>query len=124
MDFLFAPNISYPMEMNYPAQSWKDFRRMNIAPKIPVRYLEARIARYCKALSACGIITNSSCDGNHEGKEKLYFVFQEPRYLEWHSFLWDNVLGKLFKIEWNHNKTSICFNKQKQEDVYLQLNNG
>ena len=84
------------------------------AYKIPVKWLEANIAAYIKALSACGIFTGGCCDGNHPGRNVLYIEFCGPVYSELHKILWKYHLDDLFSLKWNKEYDSINLNGNRQ----------
>lgn len=84
------------------------------AYKIPVRWLEANIAAYIKALSACGIFTGGCCDGNHPGHNLLYIEFCGPVYSELHKIMWEHHLASIFSLNWNMRYDSISLNDNRQ----------
>ncbi len=84
------------------------------AYKVPVKWLEANIAAYIKALSACGIFTGGCCDGNHPGCNLLYIEFCGPVYRELHKIMWEYHLNSLFSLNWNTKYDSIELNDNRQ----------
>lgn len=84
------------------------------AYKVPVKWLEANIAAYIKALSACGIFTGGCCDGNHPGRDLLYIEFCGPVYIELHKIMWEHHLASIFNINWNKKYDSINLNDNRQ----------
>lgn len=87
------------------------------ASKVPVSWLEANIAAYIKALSACGIYTGGCCDGNHPDTQILNIQFCYP-YADIHKAMWEFHLDSLFDINWNNRYDSIglCMDKEAQYD--------
>ncbi len=103
--------------------SWKRFEHDLHGRKVSVKLLEANIARYCKAVSACGMSTASSCDGNHKPlREKLFVVFETPTSEFWHSLLWKHILGEKFGLKWEDHFTSIRLTESNKNDIYDELN--
>ena len=102
-------------------QSWNKVRSRYHSPKIPVAWLEANIARYIKALSACGIYTGGCCDGNHPRCDQLYIEFDGPVYKDFHKWLWADWLDSLFSLQWNAEYVSIDLKYDRQEQ-YRVLN--
>jgi len=100
--------------------SWNKMKTRFCANKIPVRWLEANIAYYIKALSACGIYTGGCCDGNHPGRKELYIEFDGPAYKELHKCIWEVLLVDRFSINWNKSFTAVDLQKERQ-DQYDQL---
>lgn len=96
-------------------QPWHKVAKRNCADKIPLDWLEANIARYIKALSACGIYTGGCCDGNHtdHNNDKLYIEFDEPIYSEFHKLLWKYHLCKMFNLNWNSQYTKIPLSENR-----------
>jgi len=108
--------------MNY---KWRMFAHDDYGTKVPVRCLEPNIARYCKAISACGLKTISSCDGNHRNEFSTIFVrFQYPSYTFWHQLLWKTVLEKKFPLQWSSDYVSIYCNADHRQSVYDGLNDA
>ena len=89
--------------------------------KIPLKFLEANIARYIKALSACGIHTYSCCDDNHPGKDYLFIELNAPMYTALHDCLWKNCLQDKFLLLWKNYHTGISL-KENRAGVYRTLN--
>ena len=103
-------------ESNNRIHDWYKIWKRECADKIEVRHLEANVAMYIKALSACGIYTGGCCDGNHPGHHRLYIQFDGPVYSELHRVLWTSMLGKRFQVHWNntYTKVNLSNNRQKQ----------
>lgn len=98
-------NRSYPLVF---------LKTRECANKIPLCYLEANIAYYIKALSACGIYTGGCCDGNHPGCNVLYIEFDAPLYEEFHEALWDYYLSNRFLLQWKKHYTTIDLSADRQ----------
>ncbi len=101
---------------------WRQFAYFDHGIKVPVEVLEPNIAFYCKALSACGLDTISSCDGNHENNNSKFFVlYKTSAYTFWHALLWNLVMKDKFFIEWENNYTEARFNCNNRNVVYETL---
>ena len=98
---------------------WWQFAKASFGKKVPVSRLEPYVAYYVKALSACGIDTVSSCDGNHEDGGSIYVQSRYPSCLL-HEYIWEVTLagffGKLPFIE-----EGICFKAEKSKQEVYQL---
>ena len=102
---------------------WYRFALDYLPPKICVSFLEAYIAYYAKAISACGVYTCFSCDGNHDydklRNDNLYVLSYYP-YSLWHRCIWDCVVIKKFGniafIEDN-----IFFTESEREKTYQTI---
>lgn len=92
------------------------------ADKIPVSWLEANIAAYIKALSACGLYTGGCCDGNHPNVQILYIEFCYP-YADIHKAMWEFHLNSLFSINWNsrYDTIDLCLDKKTQYDELYRV---
>lgn len=101
-------------------RSWSyHVRRRFHTPKIPVKWLEANVALYIKALSACGIYTGGCCDGNHPNRDFLYIEF-EPPYHHIHKAMWEYHLKYVFNLEWDNSYSSINL-KENRQNQYDEL---
>lgn len=67
-----------------------EFIYRNYGDKVPVKCLEPYIAFMVKSLSACGVITNYSCDGNHKDGDKMIISCDYP-YNIWANILIENI---------------------------------
>ncbi len=102
-------------ERCYVSMSWSyHVAKRTHANKIPVKWLEANIAAYIKALSSCGIYTCGCCDGNHPNTEKLYIEFCYP-YIDIHKAMWEFHLNTLFSLNWNDQYDAIELSKDKNK---------
>ena len=90
---------------------WKLFIHNSYAPKIPLYLLEPFIGRYVKAISACGVETWCSCDGNHFRRRRkgqiLVDISSEPNVI-WHEIIRQRLLVKNFKLKWELVSDSEC----------------
>ena len=114
---------------DYPA-SWKIFVQTKFAPKVAVSDLEPFIARYVKAISACGVGTCGSCDGNHppdyrfpiRSLQELYIDFiSEPDRL-WHEIICKRLSDGRFNLNWDSEYSKIEFDKATKWQTYIELN--
>lgn len=96
---------------------WHDFFFRNYGLKVPVQYLEPYVSYYVKAVSACGVATNFSCDGNHKNGGSIIVISDYP-YNIWHQFL-----RKISKTEIGtlNIENGIRFNRDNQYDRYFEL---
>ena len=106
----YSNNIS-GCEAFSPSESWKKFIHNSFAPKVPLRVLEPFVGRYIKAISACGVETWLSCDGNHPNRRKILIDFTDNPNRLWHEIICKRLLDKRFKLKWNHEHSKIYFNK-------------
>ena len=67
--------------------NWVKFLTETLGEKTSAEYLEAYIAFYVKAISACGVNTYYSCDGNHENGGKICVGSEYPSEI-WHFNIW------------------------------------
>lgn len=110
----------------YP-ESWKMFIHNSYAPKVPVRRLEPFVARYIKAISACGVSTWCSCDGNHPAQrnpQRISIEISDCPNSVWHEIICKNLLVKKFRLNWNcdHDCLKIPFTKADKWTTYAELN--
>ena len=105
----------------YP-MNWKLFVHIRHAPKVPLRWLEPFIARYVKAISACGVATWLSCDGNHPNSQRIVIDFSgEPNSL-WHEIICRRCLAERFNLNWSREYSAIKFNAANKWQTYVELN--
>ena len=101
-------------------KSWYQYSTEVLPYKVPVCFLEAYVALYVKAISACGVETCYSCDGNHKHGGKI-FVWASYPYTIWHKAIWDNIIIKFFgPIPFIED--GIPFTEETQQDVYQTVN--
>lgn len=103
-------------------RSWRLFKNRIHGFKCPVSVLEPFIARYIKAISACGLITIGSCDGNHQNKYEMKIMFDGVGNIPWHKVLCEKCLNDKFRIPWNENYTSIALIPDVKYDIYYEVN--
>lgn len=101
-------------------KNWQRYKTDFFAEKVPVRCLEPFIAMYVKALSACGLSTALSCDGNHTNYNKVTVKFSGYLYELWHKWIINKVIN-MSDLKWSENYTKITFNKMDQYYVYCRL---
>ena len=104
------------------AYDWEMFRNRQHGFKVPVSILEPFVARYIKAISACGINTHGSCDGNHPGEKLVRIDTSEGGCSCWHTFICKKILSRYFELDWNRTYNEIRFNKDNQWATYIELN--
>lgn len=112
-------------------RTWKRFLHESFDPKVPVFLLEPFVARYVKAISACGVETYGSCDGNHHDEHQreryisriLVEIAGEPNSI-WHEIICKRLLVKRFKLKWLFGRDSlkIPFDKKDKWRKYLEFN--
>ena len=101
------------------------FISKNFAPKIPVRILEPFITRYIKAISACGVTTEMSCDGNYTREKGLQRIFIELKLgpaILWYKIICQRCLDGRFNLQWHELYTKIFFDKKDKWQTYIELN--
>ncbi len=105
--------------------SWQIFLHDSYAPKVSISLLEPFVARYIKAISACGVMTCNSCDGNHPGTNRFGRIVAECN--DDCSGLWNKIivtkcLNQRFNLNWDDNYETIKFNMQNQWRTYIEFN--
>lgn len=80
---------------NY-THSWAQYAVELLGPKADVRNLEPYVAYYVKAISACGVYTWSSCDGNHFKEGGGIFAKAEYPSCIWHQYVWKYIIRPRF----------------------------
>lgn len=112
------------------SKGWNEFLHSNYAPKVCVCLLEKFVARYVKAISACGIETHGSCDGNHHSEKDFSSIMVElSNYPEivWHKIILEKLLNKKFKVLTrdqgaNFGNFKLLFKKCEKWQAYIELN--
>ncbi len=89
---------------------------------MPVQKLEPFVARYIKAFSAAGVITFSSCDGNHQNGERIVIEFEGPGSALWHGLIWNNLIRASVDLKWSCNFSVVEFSQNGKYDSYHKLN--
>lgn len=111
----------YMEDMCFPNTTKNKFIISSHGRKVPVSILDPFVARYIKAVSACGVDTKSSCDGNHNGGS---FILIEPNgkwFSAWHQVICKYILSDKYDLQWDEECKKIKFNRNKLE-IYFQLN--
>ena len=103
-------------ESSWMQHSWLEFVIESLGPKADVRYLEAYVAYYVKAISACGVYTCRSCDGNHPQGGSIYVNAEYPSDL-WHHNIWEYIIQPRFG-SLPFIGTGIDFTSENQRVVY------
>lgn len=101
-------------------ETWKKFLHNSLAPKVPVGILEPFVARYVKAISACGVTTWLSCDGNHIGKHKILIECEGAPNIIWHEIICKRCLADKFYLRRDGSYSEISFNNKWK--TYIELN--
>lgn len=124
---IFYKDIINGEAVCYP-ESWKKFAHNSFAPKVPVNFLEPFVARYVKAISACGVKTWCSCDGNHPTErnfQRIIVAFTDTPNGIWHKIIFKKFLAERFKnlkIYLNNECLKIIFEKADKWQTYIEIN--
>lgn len=105
--------------------TWEKFIHDSFAPKVPLMLLEPFIGRYVKAISACGVQTHGSCDGNHLGKHgrRILLEISSTPNIIWHEIICNKLLYGRFKFRWHYEcSATIRFSKIDKWIKYAELN--
>ena len=115
------------IENGFFQTSWESFVHYSHALKVPVRNLEPFVARYVKAVSACGAATWLSCDGNHPTDRKIQRILVEfagnPSAL-WHEIIFNNFFTRYFEFL-RRRPTSglnLIFRQADKWKAYVEFN--
>lgn len=103
-------------------ETWKKFIHNSFAQKVPVKILEPFVARYVKAISACGVQTWLSCDGNHIGKHGILIEPEAGAPALWHKIICKKCLAEKFNLRWNEGYDKIELNQMTKWKIYIELN--
>lgn len=127
LENIFYKNNRIGYETRTYPQSWRRFMSNKHAPKVSLRILEPFVARYVKAISACGVATSKSCDGNHYPPERFQTVivdFSGKANALWHEIICKRLLAGNFDLKWELNgcRAEIKFNKMNKWQTYTELN--
>ena len=101
---------------------WSYFKRRTFGLKAAVSWLEPYIARYVKAISACGVITMGSCDGNHPGRDSMFLQLENAGSVPWHKVICEKCLVGRFNIKWRKDYCEIRFGTKTQFETYYGVN--
>lgn len=104
--------------------NWKVFRQRHHGHKVYVFDLEPFVARYIKSISACGINTWLSCDGNHQNSSANRIVIETSGggSKVWHEILCTRFLKGQFILNWDKEFSKIKFNNKTKWKTYIELN--
>lgn len=96
--------------------SWYQYAIESLGPKADARELEAYVAYYVKAISACGVYTCRSCDGDHPNGGLIYVDSEYPSCI-WHQCIWNKIIQPRFgAVPYIGN--SIRLTHKNQEVIY------
>ena len=99
--------------------SWLQYSREMLGKKVKLDLLEPYIAYYVKAVSACGVYTASSCDGNHEECRRMIVEADGPSDI-WHRSIWEFLVKPHFdNIPFVGN--CLPLTESNQFERYLQI---
>ncbi len=101
---------------------WSYFKSRPCGHKAAVSWLEPYIARYVKAISACGVLTAGSCDGNHEGSKRMYLQLENQGSAPWLKVISEKCLVGRFRIRWIHEYQAMHLKPEIQFDTYYEVN--
>lgn len=119
----FIQRIKIPEEVTrYKYRTWVHFNRRHHGHKVSVRVLEPFIARYIKAISACGVMTIGCCDGNHPSGNHTLIQFDGLPSAIWHKLIVVHVLNQFFPLPWDNSCSCVKFNLHTKYDIYYELN--
>ncbi|MBE5924707.1 MAG: hypothetical protein E7271_09620 [Lachnospiraceae bacterium] len=97
---------------------WPMFLDGKMPKPVYVACLEPFIAYYVKAVSACGVDTCYSCDGNHQNGGKVICKSYYPFNI-FHKRIWNDVCVE-YNIEGDIEK-GILFDENSQYDLYYKI---
>lgn len=102
---------------------WSNFRRRRHGYKVPSMMLEAYLAAYIKAINACGISTVQCCDGNHDGRNELWIMFDTVYDKALHAFIWDQCINTdQSQLHWfSMNVTTVTILLEEKYTIYHHL---
>lgn len=101
------------------SRTWNQFLVEEFGTKAPVKHLDPYVAFYVKAISACGVDTYYSCDGNHIQGGYIFVKATYPSKI-WHEYIWKYIIQKKFDdIPFIEEK--IPFNSDNQGQVYKMI---
>ena len=110
--------ISFPIIESH--QSWGMLVNHPFGKKVPLRILEPFVARYVKAVSACGVTTSLSCDGNSQGQNCIKIRAEYPFNI-WHEMLCDCFIPHKYGIKFD-DEGRWYFSHKTKYSHYLKLN--
>lgn len=120
----YDDRICFPVDWKIEKDQY--FRSHTFVEKVPTMTLETFVARYIKAISAAGVNTEYSCDGNHGEQSWVIIGIRDTKnhlYKAWHMFLWRNGLDQMFPmLDWNEDYDLLYFKKDTKFETYYYLN--
>lgn len=102
-------------------RSWQWFRRREHGYKVSTMDLEPFVALYVKAISACGIETYFSCDGNNHRDFAIEIGMNGLPNVFWHKLIWVKILNDKFNLPWEKEYQYIGLDSNKFT-YYTELN--
>lgn len=105
--------------------TWEIFVHNRHAPKVPLRLLEPFVGRYVKAISACGVGTCGSCDGNHPERrrpQRILIDFRSEPHKVWHEVICRHCLTGRFNLKWRRDYAAVEFNAANKWQTYVEFN--
>lgn len=100
--------------------TWSQYKQGLYGRKVELAFLEPYIAFYVKAVSACGVWTASSCDGNHDHGKRIYIEADRPSDI-WHECLWRYLVQPRFESIAYIGK-GIRVNDDNRAKIYQTVN--
>lgn len=126
---IFYKNSRIGLETLSLWETWERFIHDSYAPKVPLRYLEPFVGRYIKAISACGVATCLSCDGNHFVRGNIHRIvieFVGGSHFIWHEIIFNNFFTHYFKFlrqrPANYGDLNLYFMKENKWKAYMEFN--
>lgn len=116
---LFSEINRIPREECFTKYSWNMFTNYEHGRKIPVKLLDPFVARYIKSISACGVDTVTSCDGNNHNDNILLVGPNSPWGTEWHKLINHYFLLDKFQLPWRDKTCTTILLTNKFETYYL-----
>ncbi len=119
---LFTDRGQIGFQVCYCALLWAQFSHEIYDRKVGAGEIESYVAYYVKAVSACGVYTYFSCDGNHKGGGSICVYADYPSQI-WHEYLWEYVVCKEFgKIPFIGGRDGIRFlSPDEQKKIYMKV---
>ncbi len=126
MEKIFSKEHVGGMEAFCDIAGWQFFVQNSYAPPVPVSILEPFIARYVKAISACGVKTSSSCDGNHPERRHTAMHVEpcdEPNAL-WYDIIYKRCVYPFFNLRCRNHGTlrEIRVTEINKWETYVKVN--
>lgn len=112
-------HVSFPITEQ--SQPWWNLIKHSFASKVDLQVLEPFVARYVKAISACGVATNYSCDGNGP-RQNCIDVRSPYPFNIWHRIIYQFIIPKEYSFASYISKNRLFFVQKNQFDCYLLIN--